>query len=93
MSTAIGQMQPRLHNHTGLPEQVMPLIYDCVGNDMFDSRVETLKAIALNYLLLRKKPTRIVFHSVSSVLGMASDQGIHDERLTKFLEELDKLTA
>lgn len=85
------QLHTHEFNHIGLPEQVMPLIYDCVGEDTHDYRVETLKTLAFNYLLLRKRPTRIVFHTVSDVLGLAREQGVHDQDLNAFLLALELL--
>ncbi len=76
-----------------LPDQVMPLIYDCAGEDAFDGRIETLKTLAFNYLLLRKRPTRIVFHTVSDVLGIAKEQGIRDHELNHFLSALENYSS
>lgn len=69
----------------------MPIIRDCMGSNLYDYQIETLKAVAMNYLLLRQKPTRIVFHTVSDVLGIAKEQGIHDQDMNKFLLGLEKL--
>jgi len=83
------QLPSQEYSQVPLPDQVLPFIYDCVGDDAFDDRIETLKTLAFNYLLLRKRPTRIVFHTVSDVLGIAKEQGIRDHELNQFLLALE----